>query len=76
MTKIIIQNFGETQFGRLREKWEGCIKRDLKETDSEGVTGLNKTQNLVWCQLFVITYVKRVSLWVTHEPRAGLSLQK
>ena len=37
MTKIIITNFGDTQFRRLREKWEGCTKKDHKETDFEGV---------------------------------------
>jgi len=28
MTKVITKIFGETQFGRLREKREWCIKRD------------------------------------------------
>jgi hypothetical protein len=37
MTKIVIKSFGETQFEGLREKWEGCVTRDFKGRDFEGV---------------------------------------
>jgi hypothetical protein len=71
MTKIITKNSGETQFGRLRRKWGGgCIKRDLKEIDFEGVNWAEEDS----VAAFGIISVTRVSLWVTHEPIVALLL--